>query len=278
MQDRFRDVSGSMIRVPNLRISWIVGGLLLLFLVWNTVAVVPAGHIGVQVLFGKVAENTLPEGLHLINPLLNVRNMSVRTQEIKETARAPSQEGMTVDLDVSVLYRLNAAKAAQLYRSVGPDYVQVVVEPQIRSVVRGVTASYEAKALYTSEREEIATQMEKHIKPLLDPRGVTVEKILLRSVTLPQILSTAIEQKLEAEQKAEQMKFVLDRERQEAERKRIEAKGISDFQNIVSTGLSESLLRWKGIAATEKLATSTNAKVVVIGSGKDSLPIILGNQ
>jgi regulator of protease activity HflC (stomatin/prohibitin superfamily) len=204
--------------------------------------------------------------------------MSVRTQEIKETARAPSQEGMTVDLDVSVLYRLNAAKAAQLYRSVGPDYVQVVVEPQIRSVVRGVTASYEAKALYTSEREEIATQMEKHIKPLLDPRGVTVEKILLRSVTLPQILSTAIEQKLEAEQKAEQMKFVLDRERQEAERKRIEAKGISDFQNIVSTGLSESLLRWKGIAATEKLATSTNAKVVVIGSGKDSLPIILGNQ
>jgi len=181
-------------------------------------------------------------------------------------------------LDVSLLFSLNPEKAAQVYKTIGPDYIRIVVVPQLRSIIRGVTAGYEAKALYTSEREAIANEMLTHLKPLLLDRGVSVEKVLLRSATLPPILSTAIEKKLEAEQQSEQMKFVLNKETQEAERKRVEAKGIADFQQIVTTGLTDSYLRWKGIEATSKLADSQNSKVVVIGSGKDGLPIILGGQ
>ena len=150
--------------------------------------------------------------------------------------------------------------------------------PQLRSVVRGVTASYEAKALYTTERENISTEMFNQLQPILAERGVNVEKVLLRSVTLPDILATAIQKKLEAEQQSEQMKFVLNKEEQEAERKRVEAKGIADFQRIVTSGLTTDFLRWKGIEATAKLADSQNSKIVVIGGGKDGLPIILGGQ
>ncbi len=204
--------------------------------------------------------------------------MTIRTQEVTEQANVPSKEGLSVHLDVSLLASLNPEKAARVYKTIGSEYIRVVVIPQLRSVIRGVTASYEAKALYTSEREAIANEMFSHLQGPLLERGVTVEKVLLRSATLPSILATAIEKKLEAEQQSEQMKFVLNKETQEADRKRIEAQGIADFQKIVTTGLTDLFLRWKGIEATSKLADSENSKVVVIGSGKDGLPIILGGQ
>src|SRR3989338_5255881 len=147
-----------------------------------------------------------------------------------------------------------------------------------REMPKNLTAGYEAKALYTSEREAIANEMFSHLEAPPLERGVTVEKVLLRSATLPPILATAIEKKLESEQQSEQMKFVQNKETQEADRKRIEAQGIADFQKIVTTGLTDLFLRWKGIEATSKLADSQNSKVVVIGSGKDGLPIILGGQ
>lgn len=250
-------------------------GLIFLF---KSVTIIPAGHVGLKDFFGKVSDKTLSAGIHLVNPLLKIHKMTIRTQELTEEATVPSKEGLSVHLDISLLFSLDPQKSAQVYKTIGPDYVRVVVIPQLRSIIRGVTASYEAKALYTSEREAIANEMFSHLKPLLLERGVTVEKVLLRSATLPPILATAIEKKLEAEQQSEQMRFVLNKETQEAERKRIEAQGIADFQKIVTTGLTDAFLRWKGIEATAKLAEGPNSKVIVIGSGKDGLPIILGGQ
>lgn len=245
-------------------------------LIPKSITIIPAGHVGLKDFFGNVSDKTLSAGMHFVNPLLKIHKMTIRTQEITEEASVPSKEGLNVQLAISLLFSLDPQKAALVYKTIGPDYVRVVVVPQLRSIIRGVTASYEAKSLYTSEREVIASEMFTQLQlPLLE-RGVTVEKILLRSATLPPILATAIEKKLEAEQQSEQMKFVLNKETQEADRKRIEAQGIADFQKIVTTGLTDLFLRWKGIEATSKLADSDNSKVVVIGSGKDGLPIILG--
>jgi regulator of protease activity HflC (stomatin/prohibitin superfamily) len=181
-------------------------------------------------------------------------------------------------LEISLLFRLNPDQANQIYKTVGPNYADIILMPQFRSVVRGVTAKYQAKALYTASREKLANEIMNELSALVNPRGIQIEAAALRQIVLPPGLTKSIEEKLQAEQESERMQFVLKREEQEAERKRIEAKGISDFQNIVSEGINEQLLKWKGIEATEKLAQSTNTKIVVIGSGKDGLPIILGGD
>ena len=237
--------------------------------------VVPAGTVGVVDFFGTVSENTLKAGINLVNPFARVVKFSVKTQEIKEVMDVPSKEGLSVQLELSVLFHLNPEKASEVYKTVGENYVQVILEPQFRSVARGVTAGYEAKALYTSEREMLAQTILKDLEVQVEPRGITIEKTPLRKVGLPSGLSAAIEEKLRMEQESQRMQFVLQKERQEADRKRIEAKGISDFQNIVSKGISEQLLQWKGIEATEKLAGSQNTKVVIVGGGKTGLPLIL---
>ena len=228
-------------------------------------------------LFGKLSDDTLDPGIHLVNPLLNIRVMDVRTQEITETANVPSKEGMNVTLDLSILYRLNHVKAPEVYRTIGVDYPDIFIVPQLRAMVRGATTNYEAKALYTAQREAIARTIFDQLAPVFEERGITLEKVLLRAVTLPKMVADAIEMKLQAEQEAERMRFVLEREKQEADRKRIEAAGIRDFQSIVTEGINENLLRWKGIEATEELAKSENAKIVIVG-GKDGLPIILNTE
>lgn len=240
--------------------------------------VVPAGNVGVVDFFGTVSDNTLKAGINLVNPLARVVKFSVKTQEIKEVMDVPSKEGMTVSLEISALFHLNPDKAAEVYKSVGENYVEIILEPQFRSVARGVTAGYEAKALYTSEREMLAQLLLKDLEKLVEPRGVTVESTPLRRIGLPPGLTASIEAKLQAEQQSQQMQFVLTKEKQEAERKRIEAQGISDFQNIVARGISDQLLRWKGIEATEKIAQSPNSKVIIIGAGKDGLPLILDTK
>ena len=266
------------VNIPkNLKYIGIVVIVLILILA-KSITVIPAGHVGVLELFGNVYDRSLPAGIHIINPLLKVHKMSVRTQQITEEANVPSKEGLIVNLDLSVLYSLDPKRAPEVYKTIGTNYVDVIVNPQLRSVVRGVTAGYEAKALYTAEREALANQMFDQLKPMVESRGVRLEKVLLRSVKLPQILATAIEKKLEAEQQQEQMKFVLGKERQEAERKRIEAKGISDYNYTVNQGLTSNILKLRGIEATRELAKSDNSKVVVIGSGDEGLPIILGGE
>jgi len=240
--------------------------------------VIPAGHTGVIDFLGYVSDNTLKPGVNLVNPMANVEKMSIKTQELKETMNVPSEEGLGVELEISLLFKLNPDKANEIYKTVGPNYVEIILVPQFRSVVRGVTARYEAKALYTASREKLAGEIVDELEKLVGPRGITIEQAPLRQITLPSRLTQSIEEKLQAEQESQRMAFVLQRETQEADRKRIEAKGIADFQEIVSKGISEQLLKWKGIEATEKLANSQNTKVVIIGSGKDGLPLILGSD
>jgi regulator of protease activity HflC (stomatin/prohibitin superfamily) len=189
----------------------------------------------------------------------------------------PSKEGLTVQLEVSILYHLNPEKAADVYKTVGEDYESIIIEPQFRSVTRGVTASFDARALYTSEREHLSKMILDELEKTIAVRGITVESAPLRRVGLPAGLSASIEQKLQAEQESQRMQFVLTKEKQEADRKRIEAQGISDFQKIVNQGLNSQLLTWKGIEATEKLANSPNTKVIIVG-GKDGLPLILDTK
>lgn len=242
--------------------------------------VIPAGHSGVIDFFGSVSDKTLGPGVNFVNPMANVVKFDTRKQEIKEVMNVPSKEGMSVELELSLIFQLKVDKVNVIYKTEGnyEEYLQKLVAPNFRSVVRGVTTKYEAKALYTAERDKLENEMRDKLSSVREISEITVLSTPLRQINLPRGLTASIEEKLKAEQESQRMEFVLTREKQEAERKRIEAKGISDFQTIVSQGISDQLLRWKGIEATEKLANSPNSKIVVIGSGKDGLPLILGND
>ncbi len=253
-----------------------IAGLILIILLFSSVAKVDSGSVGVLTLFGRVTGEVLPEGIHVINPFKNNNQMSIRTQEIKESASVPSSEGLVMNLDTSLIFHVNPDKASDVYQKIGPNYTNVLIEPNLRAAIREATASHTANALYTGEREMVAKQIYDQLANLLGQRGFTVESILLRDIQLPATLKTSIEAKQQAEQEALAMNFRLQKETQEAQRKRIEAAGIRDFQQIVAQGISPQLLEWKGIEATESLSKSPNTKIVVIGNSKNGLPLILG--
>jgi regulator of protease activity HflC (stomatin/prohibitin superfamily) len=264
--------SGGILKLLGLGI---IGFLAVIFL-FSAVTRVDSGAVGVLTLFGRVTGEVLPEGIHLINPLKTNHEMSIRTQELKETASVPSSEGLVMSLDTSLIYHLDRDRAWQVYQNIGMGYVEVVIEPNLRSAIREATASHSANALYSGEREMVAKQIVAQLTDKLGQRGIVIESILLRDIQLPATLKASIESKQQAEQEALAMSFRLQKETQEAQRKRIEAAGVRDFQQIVAQGISAQLLEWKGIEATENLAKSPNAKIVVIGSGKNGLPLILG--
>lgn len=249
---------------------------LLVIVLFASITKVGTGHVGVLTLFGKVTGEMLPEGIHLINPFKTNNELSIQTQTIKESANVPSSEGLMMNLDTSLIYQLNPDKAAEVFQKTGANYESVVIEPMLRADIREATASHTANALYTGEREMVAKQVQEQLVAQLVPRGIVVENVLLRDIQLPATLKASIESKQQAEQEALAMNFRLQKETQEAQRKRIEAAGIRDFQQIVAQGISPQLLEWKGIEATESLAKSGNAKVVVIGNNKNGLPLILG--
>ena len=271
----------------------------LLALVSASVVVIPAGHVGVQVLFGRVQPTALTEGIQLINPLVDVVKMSVRTETYTMSAtgaegavqgddsiQALSADGLLMPLDITIAYRLVGGDAPLVYRNIGADYVDKIIRPASRTAVREAIAGFTAQEAYSTKREALpqtmhdllTARMGALLKQREDFKGATgfiVDQVMLRKIQLPDKVKNAIEAKLEAAQQSEQMQFVLEKERQEAERKRIEAKGVSDFQTIVSQSINANLLQWKGIEATETLAKSQNAKVVVIGAGRNGLPVIL---
>jgi prohibitin 1 len=253
-----------------------IAAFLLVILLFSSITRVGTGHVGVLTLFGKVTGETLGEGIHVINPLKTNNEMSIQTQTIKESASVPSSEGLMMSLDTSLIYHLSPDRAADVFQRIGADYENVVVEPTLRSAIREATASHTANALYTGEREMVAKQITDQITTELNKRGISVENVLLRDIQLPATLKASIESKQQAEQEALAMNFRLQKETQEAQRKRIEAAGVRDFQQIVAQGITPSLLEWKGIEATENLAKSPNSKVVVIGNNKNGLPLILG--
>jgi prohibitin 1 len=277
------DVGSNMPSMPNLRgigskfltLVLVVFTIILLF---SSVVSIPTGHVGVLTLFGRVTGEVLGEGIHMINPLKSVERLSIQTQSVKESANVPSNEGLILALDTSLLFHLDRTKAADVYQKVGANYAEKIVEPTLRAAIRAATSAHTANALYTNARELVQQQIQDELSTQLAPRGVIIENVLLRDVQLPAMLKTSIEAKQQAEQDALRMNFILQKEKQEAERKRIEAQGIADFQKIVAQGISTQLLEWKGIEATEKLATSANSKVVVVGNAKNGLPLILGPQ
>jgi prohibitin 1 len=264
--------AGNLIRLVGLGIA----AFILVILLLSAITRVGTGHVGVLTLFGRVTGETLGEGIHVINPLKTNNELSIQTQTIKESASVPSSEGLMMSLDTSLIYHLNPDRAADVFQHIGADYENLVVEPTLRSAIREATASHTANALYTGEREMVAKQITDQITIELSKRGISVENVLLRDIQLPATLKAAIEAKQQAEQESLAMNFRLQKETQEAQRKRIEAAGVRDFQQIVAQGITPSLLEWKGIEATENLAKSSNTKVVVIGNNKNGLPLILG--
>jgi regulator of protease activity HflC (stomatin/prohibitin superfamily) len=244
----------------------------------SSTSCVRTGHVGVVSVFGRVTGRTLPEGIHVVNPAAAVTELSIKTQEVKEHAAVPSKEGLIMGLEASLLYHLDSTRAAEVFQQIGPNYAEVLLQPTFRSAIRAVTAANTAASLYSDARENIAKQIQDDVARQVAQRGVIVENVLLRDLQLPDTLKHAIEAKQQAQQEAQRMEFVLQREKQEAERKRVEAAGIKDFQDIVSQGISDKLLEWKGIEATMELVKSQNSKVIIVGNPKNGLPLVYAGE
>lgn len=233
----------------------IITGIFLLWLFFASIVVVDAGETGVYSLFGKVRDTELRSGFHLVIPLAKVTKMSIRTEEYtmsitqgegerygSDAITSLTKEGLSVDLDMTVLYRINEEKASDIYREVGLKYDEKIIRPTIRTSIRDIIAQYEAKDIYSEKREEASKKIEEALKNDLEERGIIIESVLLRNVSLPANLSQAIQEKLQAEQEAEKYDFILEKEKKEKERKVIEAEGQRDAQKIINESLSTNYL------------------------------------
>jgi regulator of protease activity HflC (stomatin/prohibitin superfamily) len=241
---------------------------------------VPSGHRGIvfKTFGGGTSRELLGEGMHVMPIWNHVIPYDTRVHEMKEGLVVLSSNGLSLRVDASVRYRPKAEELFELQTQIGPDYDQKLVAPVVRSEARKVFGRYQPEEIYSTRREEIEKQIYEEVTRALEGKHVVVEAILVRDVDLPDAIKTAIADKLAEEQRAQKMRFTLDRERQEAQRKLIEAEGISKYQAIVRQGLTAEYLQFKGIEATAKLSESPNAKVVIVGAGKSGLPVILGDS
>lgn len=226
--------------------------------------VIRQGEVGVKRTFGKYQDRTYTEGLKVFNPLTSTFvKVSTQTNNLEVDLNIPSKEGLTIQAEVSILYNVVAREAPDILRNIGPDFERSVILPVFRSAVADVTSRFFAKDMHTGERGTIEVAIRDQMTKLLEGRGIIIEAVLLKSIILPRSLARAIEEKLEAEQQAQRMEFVLDEARREAERKRIEAEGVRDAQNIISQGLDPMLLQFKSIEAFLQLAQSPNTKIII---------------
>jgi regulator of protease activity HflC (stomatin/prohibitin superfamily) len=252
----------------------------------SSVRQVDAGYVGVKALFGKVQNETLSSGLNMINPLMSVTDIDIRTQNytmsgihdegIKsgdDAIKVLTADGLEVTIDLSVLYRVNPLEAPNLLREIGINFEDKIVRPITRTRIRDNSVYYDAVALYSTKRDEFQSRIFKTIETDFKQRGLILENLLVRNITLPASVKSTIEQKINAEQEAQKMQFVLQKEKQEAERKRVEAQGISDYQRIISLSLSDRQLQYEQIKAMKELAASGNSKIIVMPS--KGAPLIL---
>ena len=267
-----------------LKMGGIAVAILGLFLA--SVKQIDAGEVGVQKLFGQVQDRVLESGLNIVNPFVSVTPVNVRTQNytmsgvhdegVKEgddAIRVLSSDGLELVVDLTVLYHVNKTEAPNIIREIGPDYEDVIVRPVTRTKIRDNAVYYPAIDLYSVKREEFQLKINKDIEGVFKQRGLTLEQLLIRNITLPASVKLSIEYKINAEQDAQKMQFVLQKEKQEAERKRVEAQGIADYQRILSLGLSDRLLQYEQIKAIKELSLSPNAKVIVTGKGGSNVLI-----
>lgn len=247
------------------------------------------GQVGVKSLFGKVNNEVLYSGLNFVNPLIEVTEFDVRAQNYTMSAsdeegakkgddaiRVLSADGLEVVIDLSVLFNVKSSEAPRILQTIGVDYLDKIVRPVSRTAIRDNAVAYDAVALYSTKREEFQAVIFKTIESSFTKRGLELQQLLIRNITLPTSVKASIESKINAEQDAQKMTFVLQKEKQEAERKRVEAQGIADYQKILSTGLSDKQLQYEAIKAQKEIATSPNAKVIIMGSGKN--PVIIGGN
>jgi len=270
--------------VRPLRITGIV--IVGLGLMTSSVRQVDAGYVGVKTLFGKVQAQTLNSGLSFINPLMDVTLLDIRTQNYTmsgvhdegnksgdDAIKVLTADGLEVTIDLSVLYRVNPAEAPKLITDIGINFEDKIVRPITRTRIRDNSVYYDAVSLYSTKRDEFQSRIFKTIETDFKQRGLILENLLVRNITLPASVKSTIEQKINAEQEAQKMQFVLQKEKQEAERKRVEAQGISDYQRIINESLSDRQLQYEQIQAMKELAKSANSKIVVMPS--KGAPLIL---
>jgi regulator of protease activity HflC (stomatin/prohibitin superfamily) len=263
-------------------------GFILLGIIINSFVQIDAGHVGVTKLFGKVQPTVLHSGLHVINPLYEVERLDVRTQNYTmsglddeghksgdDAIRVLTADGLEVTIDLSVLYHVLSSEAPRIIRETGATYEDKIIRPVSRTKIRDNAVYYEAVALYSTKRDEFQARIFKTIDDEFKKRGLVLENLLVRNITLPTAVKGSIEQKIQAEQDAQKMQFVLQKEKQEADRKRVEAQGIADYQHIISESLTDKQLQYEQIKATMEIAKSQNAKVIIMGKGT---PVILDSK
>ncbi len=250
---------------------------------------IDAGEVGVKSLFGNIQTDVLASGLHFINPLLDVKIVDIKTQNYTmsgihdegmkqgdDAIRALTSDGLEVTIDLTVLYKVVSADAPKLLRETGDDFRDKIVRPITRTKIRDNAVYYQAVDLFGNKRDEFQQRIYKSIEADFKHRGLLLEQLLVRNITLPNSVKASIESKINAEQDAKKMEFVLLKEKQEAERKRVEAQGIADYQRIINTGLTDQQLKYEQIKAFKELALSNNAKVIVMG--KDNTPVIIDSK
>ena len=272
-------------------IGRIVGlAFILLGIVTTCVKQIDAGEVGVKVLFGSVQNEVLGSGLHFINPLLEIKKIDVKTQNYTmsgihdegnkvgdDAIRVLTSDGLEVTIDLTVLYRVVSTDAPRLLRETGDDYRDKIVRPITRTKIRDNAVYYQAVDLFGNKRDEFQQRIYRSIEDDFKKRGLMLEQLLVRNISLPNSVKASIESKINAEQDAKKMEFVLQKEKQEAERKRVEAQGIADYQRIINTGLTDQQLQYEQIKAMKEIALSENAKIIVMGKGNTPL-IIDGKQ
>ena len=250
---------------------------------------IDAGKVGVKSLYGSVQPDVLESGLHLINPLLDVTDFDIQTQNYTMSAvhgegaqegddaiRVLSNDGLEVVIDLTVLYKITPTDAPKIFKQIGVNYTDKIVRPVTRTRIRDNAVYYDAVALYSTKRNEFQQKIFKSIEDDFKSRGLILEQLLIRNINLPASVKMTIESKINAEQDAQKMTFVLQKEKQEAERKRVEAQGIADYQRIISTGLTDKQLQYEQIKAQKEIATSPNTKIIFMGKG--GAPVILSDK
>ena len=268
----------------------IIGVLLLLIGVFSSIfKQINTNKVGVKSLYGSVQPDVLESGLHVVNPLLDITVFDVQTQNYTMSAvhsegaqegddaiRVLSNDGLEVVLDLTVLYRVIPNEAPKILKGIGESYTDKIVRPVTRTRIRDNAVYYDAVALYSTKRNEFQQRIFKSIEADFKSRGLVLEQLLIRNINLPESVKKTIESKINAEQDAQKMTFVLQKEKQEAERKRVEAQGIADYQRIISLGLTDKQLQYEQIKAQKEIATSPNTKIIFMGKG--SAPVILSDK
>jgi regulator of protease activity HflC (stomatin/prohibitin superfamily) len=242
----------------------IVSMMLAVVVVSSSCVTIRQDEIGVKRTFGKLSKKISNPGLAFFNPFTTTMiKVPTRTVNLEVRMNLPSKEGLSINAEVSILYRVKAKMATGVLENIGVNYEQSVILPVFRSAVSDVSARFFAKDMHTGQRAQIEKEVQTHMQELLEDRGFEIEAVLMKSIRLPDRLTQAIEEKLQAEQEAQRMEFILEREKRESERMKIQAEGIRDAQRIITEGLNPLIIQFKSLEVMQELSKSPNTKIII---------------